>query len=296
MRVLVNGVRLFFEIEGTKLRITGRQVREVPTLVLLHGGPGADHSVYRPVFSALSDIAQVVYLDHRGNGRSDRGEKESWNLDQWADDVKAFCDALDVERPIVYGASFGGMVAISYATRYPDHPGALVLASTTAQATSHAAAKVAMFEHLGGQEARELAHRRFVLGDTSPEVLEAWLRVAVPLYSVTKPEAGAMERMILNRGATAWFNRPGGEGREFDMLASLSKIRCSTLVLGGELDPMLPIECQRDIADALPPAHLAYREFKECGHAIMQDVPQDAIPILRQFVLEHSAQREPVDA
>ena len=62
MRVQVNGVRLFFEIEGTKLRLTDDSFVEVPTLLLLHGGPGGDHSVYRPAFSALSDIAQIVLV------------------------------------------------------------------------------------------------------------------------------------------------------------------------------------------------------------------------------------------
>ena len=37
---------------------------------------------------------------------------------QWGDGLKAFCDALGIERPIVYGASFGGMVALAYATRH----------------------------------------------------------------------------------------------------------------------------------------------------------------------------------
>ena len=151
MRVQVNGVRLFFEIEGTKLRLTDDSFVEVPTLLLLHGGPGGDHSVYRPAFSALSDIAQIVYLDHRGNGRSDHGPKDLWNLSQWADDVKAFCDALEIKQPIVYGASFGGMVAMAYATRHPSHPLALALVSTTAQARSHIDEKIAMFSRLGRQ-------------------------------------------------------------------------------------------------------------------------------------------------
>jgi pimeloyl-ACP methyl ester carboxylesterase len=291
MRVQVNGSRLFFETEGTKLRIDRNSMREVPTLLLLHGGPGVDHSIYRPVFSALADIAQVVYLDHRGNGRSDRGSVELWNLMQWADDVKAFCDALDIEKPIVYGASFGGMVAMAYAIRHATHPQALALVSTTAQATSHTAAKVDMFGQLGGREARELAHRRFVLGDTSPEVLGAWLKVAVPLYTQSGVEPGTMERIVLNREATAWFNRVGGEGRSFDMLADLSRIQCPTLVLGGKLDPMVPIECQRDIANVLPTSLLTYREFEGCGHGVMPDVPQQAIRLLREFILKHTCQQ-----
>src|SRR3954451_6893341 len=85
MRVLVNGVHLYFDVDGCALRTNGDQMQELPTLLLLHGGPGIDHSLYKPVFSALTNVAQVVYLDHRGNGRSERGSPDSWNLAQWAD-------------------------------------------------------------------------------------------------------------------------------------------------------------------------------------------------------------------
>src|SRR3981081_3787529 len=84
MDVLVNGVRLFFDVEGTKRVPDGPVMRETPTLLMLHGGPGYDHSIYRPAYSALADIAQIIYLDHRGNGRSEDGPHESWNLAQWA--------------------------------------------------------------------------------------------------------------------------------------------------------------------------------------------------------------------
>ena len=133
MHVLVNGVRLFFDVEGGKLVPDGSAMREKPTLLLLHGGPGFDHTIYKPAYSALADIAQVIYLDHRGNGRSDAGPKESWTLAQWGDDVRAFCDALGIEKPIVLGVSFGGMVAMAYATRHPSHPGKLILISTEAK-------------------------------------------------------------------------------------------------------------------------------------------------------------------
>ena len=72
MRIAVEpGVRLFVDIEGTGLVPDGPHMREKPTLVLLHGGPGYDHSGFKPLFSQLADIAQIVYVDHRGHGRSD---------------------------------------------------------------------------------------------------------------------------------------------------------------------------------------------------------------------------------
>src|SRR5260221_11402229 len=88
MHVLVNGGRLFFDVEGAKLVPNGPAMREKPTLILLHGGPGFDHSIYKPAYSALAESAQIVYLDHRGNGRSEDGLQESWNLAQWGDDVR----------------------------------------------------------------------------------------------------------------------------------------------------------------------------------------------------------------
>jgi pimeloyl-ACP methyl ester carboxylesterase len=85
MHVSVNGVRLFFDVEGTKFVPEGPVMREKPTLLLLHGGPGADHSIYRPAYSALSDIVQIVYLDHRGNGRSEDGPQDLVQFERFAD-------------------------------------------------------------------------------------------------------------------------------------------------------------------------------------------------------------------
>src|SRR5260370_12938559 len=76
MHVSVNGVRLFFDVEGAKLVPDGPVMREKPTLLMLHGGPGSDHSIYRPAYSALADVAQIVYLDHRGNRRSKDGPRK----------------------------------------------------------------------------------------------------------------------------------------------------------------------------------------------------------------------------
>src|SRR5437762_11187965 len=121
MRIKVNGTTLFFDVEGAKLVADGPGMRERPTLLLLHGGPGFDHSTFKPLYSALTDVAQVVYLDHRGNGRSDGGPQELWTLAQWGDDVRAFYESLGIVKPIVLDISFGGMVARSYSTRHPDH-------------------------------------------------------------------------------------------------------------------------------------------------------------------------------
>ena len=286
MHVLVNGIRLFFDIEGSKFEPDGPMMREKPTLLMLHGGPGFDHSIYRPAYSALSDMAQIVYLDHRGNGRSEDGPRESWNLAQWGDDVRAFCDALGIADPIVLGASFGGMVAMSYATRHPAHPAKLVLISSEAVGGSYPERRVALFERFGGAEVGRLARRRFleVRGHPDQASLEAWRRLAMPLYTRT-PRDPNMARRAVNRPAVQqWFAQPGGESQSFNMLADLGRIQCPTLVLGGEDDPIHPIESQADIAAALPADLVQFERFDNCRHAVVPDAPERAMAVIRDFI------------
>lgn len=124
MHVEVNGTRLCFDVDGPALVPDGPAMRERPTVVLLHGGPGSfDHSYFKPDFSRLSKVAQVVYVDLRGHGRSEWGDPASWGFEVCADDVRAFCDALGIAKPVVYGHSLGGFVAMVYAARHPAIPG-----------------------------------------------------------------------------------------------------------------------------------------------------------------------------
>jgi proline iminopeptidase len=289
MHVSVNGVRLFFDVEGAKLVPDGPIMREKPVLLMLHGGPGADHSIYRPAYSALADIAQIVYLDHRGNGRSEDGPRESWNLAQWGDDVRAFCDALGIVDPIVLGASFGGMVALAYATRHPAHPSKLVLISTEAAGGSYRERRVALFERFGGPEVGALARRRFLQPEAplGQEAREAWRRLAMPVYTRV-PRDPDMARRAINRPEVAlhWFAKPGGESDTFNMFPELDRIRCPTLVIGGEDDPMHPIESQADLAAALPPHLVQFERFADCGHGVVPDAPDRAMALLRVFILK----------
>ncbi len=285
MHVTVNGVRLFFDVEGASLVPDGPRMREKPVLLLLHGGPGFDHSMFKPTYSALSDIAQVVYLDHRGNGRSDPGARETWTLAQWGDDVRGFCDALGIVRPIVLGVSFGGMVALSYATRHADHPGKLILISTEAKAGTHIDRRVALFERFGGSELGTLARKRFLEGHADQASLDARRRLAFPHYTrkPRNPEIG--QRVITRPDVLQWFTQPGGEAHTFDLTSRLAAIRCPTLVMGGEDDPMIPIECQADIAAALPGGLVRFERVPDCGHAVMPDAPERALAAIRDFIL-----------
>jgi proline iminopeptidase len=263
-------------------------MREKPTLILLHGGPGFDHTIYKPAYSALADIAQVIYLDHRGNGRSDAGPKESWTLAQWGDDVRAFCDALSIERPIVLGVSFGGMVAMAYATRHPSHPRKLILITTEAKGDCYLEKRVELFERFGGPEVGALARRRFleIQGQMDEAAVAKWRALAMPHYT-RRPRAESMGRAIVRQDVLHWFTRPGeGEGHRFNFFPDLHRIVCPTLVMGGEDDPMTPIEAQADIAAALPKHLVRFERFSDCGHGIIADQPQRGLAVIREFIAQ----------
>jgi pimeloyl-ACP methyl ester carboxylesterase len=283
MRITVNGTSLYFDVEGLGLTVDGPAMRAKPTLILLHGGPGFDHSMFKPDFSVLADVAQVIYLDHRANGRSVNTDPRTWTLAQWGDDVKEFCDTLGIERPIVYGWSFGGFVAQSYATRYPDHPDKLILASTAA--TRDLSQVFAAFERIGGPTAREVAERFWT--NPSPETREAYLRVCHPLYLVKPADmSNAKARRIINNDVVMHFNGPSGEHHTMDFRHALAKIRCPTLVIAGDRDPITPIAFSEEIVASLPAHLVRFERFANCGHGVHYDDPERAFAVIREFILQ----------
>jgi pimeloyl-ACP methyl ester carboxylesterase len=280
MFVEVNGTKLFFDVEGAGLVPDGPQMRAKPTLILLHGGPGADHSMFKPAFSALSDVAQVIYLDHRGNGRSVGSSPDTWNLAQWGDDVKGFCDALGIEKPIVYGVSFGGFVAQSYATRHPDHPSKLILESTSARTDLDTI--FSAFERLGGQAARKAAEA-FWLGPTA-ENIATYRAVCYPLYHRHPVDPDQLKRRIVNLEVLFRFIAPGQEQMRMDFRAELKRIRCPVLVLAGDQDPITPMAFSEIIAECLPHHLVRLERFASCGHHVHVDDPRRAFKIMREFI------------
>ena len=94
MRVRVGDVSLYFDVVGAGLVPEGPTMRERPVVLCLHGGPGMDHTTLKHYLVPLQDVAQLIFLDQRGNGRSDASTPERWNLETWVADVRGFCEAL----------------------------------------------------------------------------------------------------------------------------------------------------------------------------------------------------------
>ena len=284
MYVSVNQTHLFFDVAGPGLRPRDGVLAEVPTLLLLHGGPGSDHSAVKAPLLPLAEHYQLVWIDHRGNGRSAQSDPLHWTLDQWADDVKTFCDTLGIVKPVVLGQSFGGTVTQAYGAKYPDHAGKLIISSIGARWDF--ALSMKRFAERGGAQAERVA--RNFWSRMSPEDVIEYRQVCLPLYAAQASLEDA-RRMVLNKeDVMRHFLSPEGFFQRMDLRASLARITCPTLILAGREDPVIPWELSEELSASLtssatPPAE-RFVCMDGCGHGIWRDKPEPSLALLRAFI------------
>jgi pimeloyl-ACP methyl ester carboxylesterase len=276
LQVQVNGTRLWFDVDGPALVPDGDHMRERPTIVLVHGGPGSyDHSYFRPHFGRLFGEFQLVYLDLRDHGRSARNDPADWSFELCADDLRAFCDTIGIERPVVLGHSMGGFVAMLYGARHPGHAGALILHGTFAR--FDLARLVEGFRRRAGDEVAELARRDYG-GD--PVTDDEWARVFAA-FGPRVPTTDELARRVGN----PQLGEPGMELlRRLNVVDQLARITSPTLVCVGELDPVTPVEASREIVDALPAGIGTLEVIEGAGHFSWLDNPDRYRSIITTFV------------
>ena len=282
MFIDVGSARLFFDVVGESLHAAGPIMEERPTMILLHGGPGYDHSTLRPYFDRFSDTHQLIYLDHRGCGRS-TGEQETWYLDQWAEDLLVFCSTLGISSPVIFGQSFGGMVAMHYAARHPSRLSKLILSSTAAEFRLDETTK--MMRQLGGDQAAEVAHRFF--SNPSEDAYDSYRDFCLPLYSNPNASfASSFRDRAIERPEVA-LHFFSDEMARMDMRAEIANITCPTLVIAGTIDPVTPLVCSQAIADAIG-NNARLQMIEGCGHGPHRDDPEAVERVLRGFLAASS--------
>jgi len=286
MRVRLNGTELWFDVDGCALVADGRIMRRRPTVVLVHGGPGSyDHSYFKPYFSRLTAHAQVVYLDLRDHGRSMRHDPADWSFEVCADDLRAFCDAIGVERPVVLGHSMGGFVALLYGARHPGHARALILQSTMARFDLEGLAE--SFRAIAGDEVAELAWRDY---GGEPVSEAEWARVFAA-FGPQVPGADELARRVRNPDVAAVGM---GQLRQLDLVDQLARITSPTLVCVGQLDPITTVVAAREIIAALTAGIGRLEVVTGAGHFPWLDRPEEYWPLIISFLRQ--VQHEPADS
>ncbi len=278
-----NGYRFHGEVLGSS---------ENPTIIILHGGPGSDHTGLRPL-EPLADEYQLVFFDQRGAGLSPRVEAEDISLDIYIDDLNALVDQYGAgQRVHVIGLSWGGEFATIYAARFPDKVEKLVLMEPGALTAELAAV---------GPE-RSLSARH------------AWLFVwaAFETFQMELPDAHADEDhvfkqigtntnldyfcdrqippgypgvrtgMLANRIVMQEAHNLNAEDGGFDMTVGIENFPREVLFIAGECDRLLGPEMQRQQMELFPNAELVV--LPNVGHEIFGSDASQAIEVLRRFL------------
>jgi proline iminopeptidase len=283
MYARIRDTEIFFDVEGAALVPDGPRMVERPVAFLLHGGPGGDHSGFKPGWSPLAERMQVIYVDHRGQGRSARGPKETYTLDNNVEDLEALRQHLGLDKVVVIGVSYGGMVALAYASRYPESVSHLVAVVTSPSHRFLELAKTIVAER-GTDEQRAMADILWAGAFEDEEQLKQYYAVMGPLYSLKHdPEKAAESRARGIRSVDAINQGFGGFLRTYDVTGDLHKITAPTLVVAGRHDWICPPELSEEIARLIPYADL--RIFENSSHSVAADEHDLLMDVIRGFVV-----------
>lgn len=277
--VALNGVRHWF-------RVAGDAPADAPPVVFLHGGPGQGSAHFDALAGPhLEPRLRMVYFDQRGSGHSERPASGEYSIALLVEDVEALRRELGVPRIALIGHSFGGLLALEYAAKYPKHVAGVVFVAglwdTRRQCTLR-------WEHLG--RLRPGAHAR-LRGDTlaadgtrrndcelefgafaSNEDREAYNLEAMfpdPRVSARIDSVNAAHG-IRNTGELGGALFRGGllEYR----FANPERVRVPVLVVAGRHDGAARPAGLRELARRLPDARFV--EYEGSGHFVYLDEPE----------------------
>jgi len=281
MRIRVSGVELFVDLDGRALGRRDGATVEKPVLLALHGGPGLDHANLAPWLAPLAAHAQILYVDHRGNGRSGRPPVEDCTLEAMADDLEALRGVLGLGPLIVLGVSFGGMVALTYTVRHPAGVARLIACVTAASGDFVDDARriargcatprqMEIVEHMLCGTFRDETHFR-----------EGFATVA-PLYEHRSDPAldARAEPSVLN---VAMINRFfSTEVKRYDLRPRLGEIRAPTLVLTGRHDWICAPSHSDTLLAGIPDARQVI--FEESGHRVIREENERFVQVVTEFI------------
>jgi proline iminopeptidase len=271
-----DGIRVWYEVEGDSLGVP---------IVLIAGGPGSPHNGFHLTHRRLAGFGRLVYLDNRGRGRSQPGRgARPYTIENDVQDVEAVRRALGAETIVVYGRSYGGMVAQAYALAHPSHVRGLILSNTLDGATAWRNENIAATHEFLKKQFPERWERIEKLHGqgfrTAEDTLAAVFGPLNELYNYDLANDSTFRMRLRdvreagipshsNDVYTAMIGRDpdwtlDGTLSGVELLPGLRSVTAPALVLAGRYDRICPPSASRRIAGALPHARLVV--FERSGH------------------------------
>jgi proline iminopeptidase len=272
------------------VRVAGAGNDGVP-LVLLHGGPGeSSSSIERSVGDEVAKLAPVVFYDQRGCGRSARPSGTStYTIPQLVADLEDLRIALDVDRIIPWGVSYGCLLAAEYAVAHSNHVDRLILHAPPITDPLHpgvwAMRPAAVDPTLAPAERAALRTQLEPLADPIERTLAAIGAIAQSENAATffyydpanipADDPEAPESNLEMALALVGTERP-------DLADDLAAVDVPTLILAALWDRHVGFDIPRDLAARLPEATLEI--FDRSAHSIDQEQPAEYVQAIRTFL------------
>jgi proline iminopeptidase len=281
----IRDIDIYFDIAGMGLVPDGSRMREKPKVFVVHGGPGSDHVPLKAGFAPLADRFQLIYFDHRGQGRSGRSDETRYTLHENVEDMEALRQYLGVGPIVSIGTSYGGMVSMAHAARYPSAVSHLILIVTAAHSGFIGRAKEIVGQRGTPQQIAQFEDLLAGRIDT-PAKFRSYHEVMGSLYAIRHDSTHAALRLDRSPLSPEPLNRaygPDGGMRRFDLRPELGRISAPTLILAGRHDWICAPEFSEDIHAHIPGSRL--RIFEGSSHAILGDETQELLDVIAGFVL-----------
>lgn len=280
-------------IRADGIDIYFKTVGKGPALVVLHGGPGSDHSDFLPSLRPLARRNQLIFVDERGSGRSERAQDpKKYTLDYMVSDLHYVRKALGLKRFALLGHSFGGLLAQAFAIRYPRTLTRLILAGTAHSAKIfnadfrriRAALSPAMRAKMIAYERRGIfrADGRYVRGYETlcARILAPYMHSRPPPPTEPQPYVSGWE--VLRE---MWVRRSDfhvdGNLKGVDFTSQLKALMVPTLVVLGDHD-IVSVRSAEQLTAALPNARLDV--IPDCGHMMYIDQTRRFNELVSEFL------------
>ncbi|HEY2071262.1 MAG TPA: proline iminopeptidase-family hydrolase [Rhizomicrobium sp.] len=258
-----------------------------PPLVLLHGGPGMGHDYLLPLGS-LAQGREIIFYDQLGCGRSDAPEEpQLYTIEQFATRLEVLREALKLPRIVLYGHSWGGILAIEYlASRKRLGVERLILSNALASARQANDGIFGLMSKMPGGERLVTLERGRDYG--SPEYTTLANAFSDLHQCRADPKPPELEASIANAMQSPCVSIMAGGGititgnlKNWDRRARLASFDMPTLIVTGEFDEIAR-DCHETMRDAIPGARLAV--MPGCSHLLMSEAPVAYNTLLRNFI------------
>jgi len=252
----------------------------------LHGGPGADHDYLLSSFSRLADEFRLLFYDQRGGGRSPVPRPSEIGWRDHADDLEALRRHWLLERMTLVGYSWGGLLALLYATEYPERVEALAL---IAPAAGWGGYHREFKDEFARRTQSEVVKRMRTelessgLAQSDPETYrQRRFDLSVAGYYRDPAEArdSPMFTVQLQAQQATWSSL---RGHGVELRRKLEALNVPALILHGLYDP-IPLRWAEELATVMPKARLIVLE--KSGHIPYLEEPDRTLGELRRFLRE----------